>query len=172
MKVQRCVCRSTSWQMTGWILAFAFLGCSAEQRPSAVASSSSAALVAGYDASSEVLNLERGALERWRKGDPSGFLEISADETTYFDPMLERRIDGLPALNKYYESVRGQVAFDSGEMLNPHVEQVGEVAVLTFNYLSHGGNADGERWNCTEVYRRKTNGWRIIQTHWSLIKKS
>jgi hypothetical protein len=44
--------------------------------------------------------------------------------------------------------------------------------VLTFNFVSHGGNADGERWNCTEVYCRKPNGWRIIQTHWSLIKKS
>ena len=25
-------------------------------------------------------------------------------------------------------------------------------------------------WNATEVYRRTKNGWRIIHTHWSLVK--
>jgi len=27
-----------------------------------------------------------------------------------------------------------------------------------------------QRWNCTEVFRRTAQGWRIIQTHWSWTK--
>jgi hypothetical protein len=41
------------------------------------------------------------------------------------------------------------------------------MAVLTFNYVSYGGNENRFRWNCTEAYRKDPAGWRIIQTHWS-----
>jgi hypothetical protein len=49
----------------------------------------------------QVIQLERQALQRWCNGDPSGFLEISAPGVVYFDPFLERRIDGLAALTDY-----------------------------------------------------------------------
>ena len=42
----------------------------------------------------EIIALERAALDRWGAGDPSGYLEISAPDVTYFDPFLERRLDG------------------------------------------------------------------------------
>jgi hypothetical protein len=61
------------------------------------------------DTASTIIAMERAALDRWGRGDPSGFLEISADDVVYFDPFLERRIDGLEALAQYYESIRGQV---------------------------------------------------------------
>jgi len=116
---------------------------------------------------SEVLSLERAALVRWGQGDPSGFLEICAEDVVYFDPLLPARLDGLRAMTKYYESVRGRVSLAHFEMLRPLVQQVESVAVLTFNFVSFGGNEDEYRWNCTEVYRRDAPGWRIIQTHWS-----
>ncbi len=50
------------------------------------------------DPTEELIALERRALERWCRGDPSGFLEIAAPDIVYFDPFVERRIDGLPAL--------------------------------------------------------------------------
>ena len=55
-----------------------------------------------------IISLERAALNRWSKGDPSGFLEISAPDVVYFDPFQERRLDGLGALTGYYESLRGK----------------------------------------------------------------
>lgn len=122
------------------------------------------------DVTSHLLALERGALERWGKGDPSGFLEISAPDVVYFDPMIERRIDGLEQLTRYYEGVRGKIRIERQEILNPKVQRVGDLAVLTFNYVSYGGNENGLRWNCTEVYRKDPAGWRIIQTHWSFTK--
>src|SRR5215813_8519984 len=34
----------------------------------------------------QILMLERSALDRWGNGDPGGFLELYADDITYFDP--------------------------------------------------------------------------------------
>lgn len=42
----------------------------------------------------EILRLETRALERWRKGDPSGGLEISEPEITYFDSDTPARLNG------------------------------------------------------------------------------
>ena len=119
------------------------------------------------DLTNTILAMERAALDRWGKGDPSGFLEICAPDVVYFDPTRERRIDGRASLSKYYETIRGKVSIERYELLNPLVQRVGDAAVLTFNYVSYGGAEDAYGWNCTEVYRRSGEGWEIIQTHWS-----
>lgn len=122
------------------------------------------------DVTSTIIALERAALDRWGRGDPSGFLEICAPDVVYFDPYLERRLDGLEALTQYYENVRGKIHIDRYELLNPQVQVCGEAAVLTFNYVSYGGETQN-RWNCTEVYRREGDRWQIIQTHWSFTRR-
>ncbi len=119
------------------------------------------------DPTQVIIAMESAALERWGKGDPSGFLEIYATDIVYFDPGLERRIDGLDALTRYYEGLRGKIFFERFELLNPLVQLVGEAAVLTFNYVSYSAAGDESPWNCTEVYRRTLDSWEIIQTHWS-----
>ncbi|HWR52714.1 MAG TPA: nuclear transport factor 2 family protein [Bryobacteraceae bacterium] len=120
------------------------------------------------DVATQIIALESAALERWGKGDPSGFLELTDPEVAYFDPFTEQRLDGLCALTDLYEGLRGQVLADRFELLNPRVQAAGAAAVLTFNYVSHTAGKE-DRWNCTEVYRRTDEGvWKIIQTHWSL----
>ena len=116
-----------------------------------------------------IIGLERAALDRWGRGDPSGFLEISAPDVVYFDPFLERRLDGLESLTHYYDSMRGRVRVDHYELLHPQVQLCGDIAVLTFNFVSYSGK-EGTHWNCTEVYRRLDTGWKIIQTHWSITR--
>lgn len=116
----------------------------------------------------EILALERAALERWCRGDPSGFLEISAPDVSYYDPFLADRVDGLPALTRYYESLRGKIFAARHEMVAPQVLRIGEAAVLSFNFHSWGAGGEAYRWHCTEVYRRNGGQWRIVQTHWSL----
>ncbi len=118
----------------------------------------------------QLVELETEALRRWCSGDPSGFLEISAEDVVYFDPFLARRLDGLAALTDHYEALRGKVSAARFELLNPHVQVVGDAAVLTFNFVSYGGNEDAYRWNCTEVFRHDAVGWRLIQTHWSMTE--
>jgi hypothetical protein len=114
----------------------------------------------------EIISLERAALDRWGSGDPSGFLEICTPDVVYFDPFLKLRIDGLEALTRYYEQIRGRIRIDRYELLNPLVQATAALAVLRFNYRSWGSEG-GSKWNCTEAYRRDPPGWLIIQTHWS-----
>ena len=118
-------------------------------------------------AEDEILALERVALARWCQGDPSGFLDISAPDVTYFDPFVVQRLDGLEALTRYYEGLRGRISASRWEIVAPRVQRVGDAAVLTFRFHSWGGSENALRWNCTEVYRRAAGRWSIIQTHWS-----
>jgi hypothetical protein len=118
-----------------------------------------------------IIQLEKAALERWNSGDPSGFLELSTSEVTYFDPFLQKRLDGLDTLTALYESIRGQVHVDKYELIDPQVQATDNMAVLTFNYVAHSGDLVF-RWNCTEVYRMEaTRAWKIIHTHWSQMPK-
>jgi ketosteroid isomerase-like protein len=117
-----------------------------------------------------IINLERAALDRWINGDVYGFLELSADDVVYFDPMLERRLDGLDKLTEYYLPFHGVLSGDGYELINPNVQAVENMAVLTFNLHSYS-NGKIYKWNCTEVYRKEKDGnWKIIQSHWSVTK--
>lgn len=120
--------------------------------------------------SAKIIGLEKkAALDQWNQGNPSGYLDLSAEDVVYFDPYLDQRLDGLQALKNYYEPIRGKIKARY-EMLNPKVQLVNEMAVLTFNLVSYEGEKI-IRWNCTEVYRLERNDhWKIIQTHWSFIK--
>lgn len=115
-----------------------------------------------------VIALEKAALARWCKGDPDGFLEISALDVVYFDPFLPTRLDGLDQLKAHYDGLRGQIFAPRYEMIEPHVHEIGDVAVLTFRFISYTGSEGTDMcWNCTEVYRRQDGIWQIVQTHWS-----
>ena len=114
-----------------------------------------------------LIALEQAALARWLAGDPSGFLEISDEDVVYFDPFLARRLDGLAALTAYYESLRGKIRAPRFEIVDPKVQVLADAAVLTFNFVSWSDAGAPTRWNCTEVYARRGEQWKIVQTHWS-----
>jgi len=123
----------------------------------------------------EIIAIERAALDRWGKGDPQGYLEIMAPDVTYFDPTRKKRIDGLAAVKEYILPFTGKTRIDSYEMINPQVQNVGDVAVLTFNLIDTVKRPDREekvtvRWNSTEVYRRIDGNWKIVHSHWSYTK--
>lgn len=127
---------------------------------------------ASGDAAPAIIALEQGALARWGKGDPGGYFEIMASSTTYFDPTLAKRIDGIDALHALIDPFKGRIHVERAEMIDPKVQQQGDVAVLTFNLISHGAQfGDGPkgdvRWNSTEVYQRISGQWKIIHSHWS-----
>ncbi len=115
----------------------------------------------------KLVDLERSAMNRWIKGDPDGFLELSAEDVVYFDPFQERRLNGHAELKEYYDSFRGSVHIDRYEFLDPKVQCTDSMAMLTFNFVSYM-KEKVDRWNCTEVYRFQPDGrWKIIQSHWS-----
>jgi ketosteroid isomerase-like protein len=121
------------------------------------------------DLPSLIMALERAALDRWGQGDPGGYLAINADDVSYFDPYVERRLDGIADLSAWYDGIRGTISLDSDEIVDPLVQVIGDAAILTFQYVSHSGEADAY-WNCTEVYRRTGEDWRIVHSHWSFTQ--
>jgi ketosteroid isomerase-like protein len=126
------------------------------------------------DPTHEIIAIERAALDRWGAGDPTGYLELFEPDVTYFDPVQERRVDGLEAMTAMLAPFTGKIRVDRYDMLAPVVQHGGDVAVLSFNLLSYRTQADGAerviaRWNSTEAYRRTSQGWRIFHNHWSFI---
>lgn len=120
----------------------------------------------------DCISLERAALDRWGNGDPNGFLETYAPEITYFDPGIERRLDGHAAMTDYYRPFAGKIKILRYEMIGPKVQRHGEVAVLTYNLASDAVQPDGKqvtvRWNSTSVCARIGRAWKMIHSHWSL----
>ena len=118
----------------------------------------------------KIIAMEKTALEEWNKGNPSGYLDIYAPDVTYFDPFLKKRVDGFDKIRELYEALRGQVAADRYEMIDPKVQVTKEMAILTYNLLSYEGENE-YKWNCTEVYRLEPDKqWKIAHVHWSFIR--
>ena len=126
----------------------------------------------------ELLALEQAALDRWIRADPDGYLGLYAPEITYFDPMRDKRLTGLPAMQEMVAPLRGmQLPFTTVryEIIDPQVQQHGDVAILTFNVVNYGTLPNQSekllnRWNSTEVYSRVDGQWKIIHSHWSFVK--
>jgi ketosteroid isomerase-like protein len=117
----------------------------------------------------EVLALERRTLDGWQVGNPDPLLAISDPEITYFHVVTDQRLDGLAAVKALFEGYRGRPLFDSYEMAEPKVQASGDTAVLTYILVRHVGT-ETTRWNATQVYQRKKEGWRIIHSHWSVTR--
>lgn len=128
------------------------------------------------DVTATIITLERGALDRWGKGDVGGYLAIYGPDINYFDPALDNRIDGHDAIEKYLTPFQGKIGISHYEMIDPKVQLVGDVAVLTYRLvddvtLTPAGPAKLQvRWNCTQVYARRNGEWKIIHNHWAYTK--
>jgi uncharacterized protein (TIGR02246 family) len=122
----------------------------------------------------DILSLEQQAMERWRNGDPWGFVELSAEDITYVDPGQTKPINGLEQYKAYMKQVEGHVHYQGSEFIEPRLVTTGDAAVLTYNYRSTELSPEGAvlsqtPWNATEVYFRREGQWKIVHTHWSFI---
>jgi ketosteroid isomerase-like protein len=116
----------------------------------------------------EIIALERAALDRWGKGDPQGYIETYAGDITYFDPVAATRIDGLDAMQAWYAPIAGKVKIARYDMIGAKVQRYGEIAVLSYQLINYGDNDILlNRWNTTAVYRRTDAGWKVVHSHFS-----
>ena len=139
----------------------------------AVAIACCGGLAADHDGTTEreVLAIERQGMDGWLRGDPDPTLEILDPEITYIHSVANERLDGLAAVKTLFEGYRGTPLFESYEIANPKVQANGDSAVLTYVLVRHNGPTT-TRWNATQVYLRKQEGWRIVHSHWSENKPS
>jgi ketosteroid isomerase-like protein len=126
----------------------------------------------------ELVALERSALDRWIRLDPQGYLDLYAPDLTYFDATTERRVVGVEAVRTrlaLMKDMKPPFSDPRYELIDPKVQQHGDVALLTFNLINYGKLSDGAerelaRWNSTEVYSRIQGRWKIIHSHWSYVQ--
>jgi ketosteroid isomerase-like protein len=114
-----------------------------------------------------IIAMEKAALKEWNKGNPTGYLNIYADDITYLDPI--QRIIGFEKINDVYENIRGKIQVEKYEMVEPVVQILSETAVLSYILETYPGGQIS-RWNCTEVYQEQPDKqWKITHSHWSLV---
>jgi len=121
-----------------------------------------------------ILGQECRALDQWAAGNPLGYVDIDADDVTYFDDIgAHSRIDGLDTLRTYLAGLIGKIPPHRYELVDPRVQVYGDVAILTLRYQP--SDTDGKpltAWKATSVYRRSATDWRIVHAHWSTVKES
>jgi ketosteroid isomerase-like protein len=118
----------------------------------------------------ELLALERKAMDGFMQGNPDPALSTAAADITYFHVMTNKRLDGLPAVKALFEQYRGRPLFDSYEMTDGKVQTAGDIAILTYILVRHLRGST-ERYNASQVYRKTGDGWRVIHSHWSTARE-
>lgn len=121
-----------------------------------------------------IIAKEKAILDEWGKGHTMIFPANCADGITYFDPSLDKRIDGVEEFTAHLKPVENKFTIEKYEMVDPEVQVHGEIAVLTYNLTNYARNPRGEMqkfcWNTTEVYLNTGGDWKIIHSHWSFTK--
>ena len=115
-------------------------------------------------------NKENTALDRWKTGDTFGFIEIAAEDITYFDPGLEKRVSGKKEFHDHLASFNGTFSFPRYEFRNTQVQLYDDIGILTFNFVGFSDKGKENKWNATEVFRLIDNDWKIVSSHWSKTK--
>ncbi|WP_409021625.1 nuclear transport factor 2 family protein [Dellaglioa sp. P0083] len=119
----------------------------------------------------EIIALEKGALDKWFKGDTSGYLNIwSQKQFSYFDGAVKRRVDSYEDIKEsVLANVEGKLFADSYDFEYPRVQAVDDMAVLTYQLYAKTTLIDMQ-YNCIEVYQKEEDGWKVIHSTWSFIR--
>ena len=84
---------------------------------------------------SEIMALESAAMERWRKGDPGGFIELYTPQATYFDTGTPQRLGGED-LRAELARRKGLVHYEMMEFISPSIQVQRDMAVLFYRFFS------------------------------------
>ncbi len=115
-------------------------------------------------------------MNSWGRGDPQGALDLYAKDITYFDPLQDKRVDGLEAMKALYSAIARKIKIQHYDMIDPKVQRAGDVAVLTYNLLDDvvqlptGPTCMKVPWNVTAVYARVEGQWKVVHSHFSYVK--
>ena len=125
------------------------------------------------NADEEIIALEHSALDKWSQSDPRGYVDISADDVTWFDftPGKQLRIDGIEEFRNFVEPFGKQIPPHKYELANPKVQLYGNTAILTFHW--NASTPDGQpipSWKATSVYNWKDGKWHMVHAHWSNVQ--
>ena len=117
-----------------------------------------------------IIGLERKALDKWFNGDSSGYRELWSEiNFSYFDSVMPKRVDTHEEISAFVkQAVDGNLFADSYDFVNPRVQIVQDMAVLTFQ-LHADTSLINMHYNCIEVYQKEGDQWRVVHSTWSFI---
>lgn len=108
---------------------------------------------------SEIIALEKSALDKWFKGDTSGYEQLWSERSfTYFDAVVSERVDDYAAIKKFLASISGKLHADSYDFRKPRVQFGKDMAVLTYQLFAKTNLIDME-YNCIEVFQKEDGRW-------------
>jgi len=124
-----------------------------------------------HETEQKIIDLEKYALDKYFKGDMSGYLDIwSKDNFSYFDAGTKERADTYAEVKQFLEDkVAGKMHADSYDFHFPRVQLSEDTAVLT--YQLHADTSMIEmHYNVIEVFQKNQNNeWKVIHSTWDLI---
>lgn len=125
------------------------------------------------NAEKDVVALERSALDKWAEANTHGYVEIGAEDVTWFDfnPGPQLRVEGVEALRRLLAPLDAQIPRHTYELVDPKVQIYENTAILTFHW--RGTTRDGQplpTWKVTSVYHRTGGRWRMVHAHWSVVQ--
>lgn len=119
----------------------------------------------------KIIALEKGALDKWFKGDTSGYLTLwSPTNFSYFDSSKPHRVDTYAEIKQFVlANVEGKLFADAYDFEDPRVQINGDMAVLTYQLYAKTSLND-MRYNCIEVYEREGDDWKVVHSTWAFIR--
>lgn len=118
-----------------------------------------------------LIGLERAALDKWFKGDTSGYEKLWSQRSfTYFDGVATRRVEDHATITASLREIDGKLFADSYDFRAPRLQFGNDMAVLTYQLFARTSLID-MRYNCIEVFQLESDGqWRIIHSTWSFLR--
>lgn len=118
-----------------------------------------------------IIGLEEAALEKWFKGDTSGYAQLwSKRSFTYFDAVETKRLEDFASMADLFKRVEGKLSANSYEVRGPRVQIGVDMAVLTYQLFAKTNLLDID-YNCIEVFQKEEDGnWYAIHSTWSIIR--
>ena len=119
----------------------------------------------------EIITLEKDALNKWFKGDTSGYLNLwSQKNFTYFDSFMDHCVDTYEEIKKFVlGNVEGKLFADTYNFKDPRVQVNSDTAILTYQLFAETSLND-MRYNCIEIYQREGDDWKVVHSTWSIIR--
>lgn len=118
-----------------------------------------------------IIGLEQSALEKWFRGDISGYARLwSKRSFTYFDAVETKRMEQFEDMLPLLKRVEGNLKAESFEVRDPRVQFGQDMAVLTFQLFAKTNLVDVD-YNCIEVFQKEDDvEWHVIHSTWSIIR--
>ena len=118
-----------------------------------------------------IIGLEKATLDKWFKGDVSGYRELwSRESFTYFDGDNPNRVDDHETIDQFLDSLAGKLYADTYDFRDPRVQFGVATALLTYQLFAETNLID-MKYNCVERYQKEDDGqWRVIHSTWSFIR--